>query len=130
MQMIANMRKKPAQPIAFAVERKVDAISVATMQLLKVATLIALARMLLAQILDGTSQAPGPMSTLKKERHTAQARNLRNQNLLHPWRKMVKLIIRSAKIIPTCNTMHSVGGVSVVPPLAMHFLSLSTRTNK
>ena len=66
--MAANMMKNGPQPIALAVDRKVEAINVATIRLKKVAIDIAFARMLVAKTSEGMSHAPGPIPTLKKDR--------------------------------------------------------------
>jgi hypothetical protein len=67
--MAASMMKNGPHPIAFAVDKKVDDIKVAQILLKKLATDIALARMLTANISEGMSHAPGPAPTLKNERY-------------------------------------------------------------
>mmetsp|Transcript_22960 Transcript_22960/g.50031 ORF Transcript_22960/g.50031 Transcript_22960/m.50031 type:complete len:155 (-) Transcript_22960:1289-1753(-) len=68
-QTAASIRKNGVHPMAFAVDRKVDDISVATILLKNVATDIPFARMLVGKISDGISQAAGPIPMLKNERY-------------------------------------------------------------
>mmetsp|Transcript_8294 Transcript_8294/g.23875 ORF Transcript_8294/g.23875 Transcript_8294/m.23875 type:complete len:174 (-) Transcript_8294:1020-1541(-) len=70
-QLTARTKKKPAQPIAFAKDKKVDAMKVAEIRLEKDATLIALARTLVGKTSDGINQAPGPIPMLKNARYIA-----------------------------------------------------------
>jgi len=63
-----NNMKKPPHVIAFAIERKVEAIKVPVDRFRKVATLIAFALMVVENTSEGISQHPGPIPRLKEER--------------------------------------------------------------
>lgn len=68
----ARSKKKPAHPRAAEVVRNVDAISVAAIRLENAATLMALARILVAKTSEGINQAPGPIPMEKKDKYTAR----------------------------------------------------------
>ena len=73
MHTIARNKKNPAHDMALAVERKVDEKIVAVTRFINVATLIALARIVVANTSDGINHAPGPIPRLKKDRYMAKA---------------------------------------------------------
>ena len=74
IQTAANIIKNPVHPINSAVERKVLAISVPVIRLKNVARLIAFARILVAKISDGTSQAIGWKRTKKNKKSGEKVR--------------------------------------------------------
>jgi hypothetical protein len=101
-QTAASIRKKLPHPMALAVERNVDAISVAVIRLKKVATLIALARILVAKISDGINQAPGPIPILKNDMYKANPKIAKPvPRFLFP-RKVILIKMRATHI-PTCG---------------------------
>ena len=67
----ASKKKKLPQPIAFTVDKKVEAMRVAVIRLQNVATDIAFARIEVANISEGMSHAPGPIPELKKAMYRA-----------------------------------------------------------
>lgn len=68
----ASIIKNGPQPILLEVDKKVDAMRVATIRLVKVAIDIPLARMLVGKISDGMSQATGPIPMLNRARYRAR----------------------------------------------------------
>ena len=96
-QTTASNTKKGPQPMALEVDKKVDAMTVATIRLQKVAMDMDLARMLVGKTSDGMSQATGPIPTLKKERYSASPVMAKTE-LFCPTKE--KLIKRQAPPIP------------------------------
>mmetsp|Transcript_27185 Transcript_27185/g.32968 ORF Transcript_27185/g.32968 Transcript_27185/m.32968 type:complete len:91 (-) Transcript_27185:942-1214(-) len=81
-QIPANNKKNPAQVMVFATDRKEEAMMVAVARLRKVATLIALARMVVEKTSDGINHAPGPIPREKKARYKASANTAKAALLL------------------------------------------------
>mmetsp|Transcript_19482 Transcript_19482/g.35050 ORF Transcript_19482/g.35050 Transcript_19482/m.35050 type:complete len:154 (+) Transcript_19482:510-971(+) len=66
------MMKNPAYDMALATERKVEDMMVAVTRFMNVATLIALARIIVLNTSEGISHAPGPIPILKNAKYNAR----------------------------------------------------------
>mmetsp|Transcript_38687 Transcript_38687/g.116206 ORF Transcript_38687/g.116206 Transcript_38687/m.116206 type:complete len:230 (+) Transcript_38687:458-1147(+) len=102
MHTIARSKKNPAHEMACAVERKVDAISVAATRLRNVAMLMALVRIVKENTSDGINHAPGPIPKLKKERyiareHTANAELCPAKKLIERNKRATVMPVRERK---------------------------------
>mmetsp|Transcript_45519 Transcript_45519/g.95559 ORF Transcript_45519/g.95559 Transcript_45519/m.95559 type:complete len:247 (+) Transcript_45519:40-780(+) len=76
--------KNPDQDMALATERKVEDMMVAVTRFIKVATLMALARIIVLNTSEGTSHAPGPIPILKKARYNANPNTAKPSLLAFP----------------------------------------------
>lgn len=104
-QIPASIKKNPLQPMALAVERNVEDIKVAQIRLKNVATLIDLARILVAKISDGINHAPGPIPILKKERYN-DSPTIANTGPVSLPPKKEKLVKIRAPHIPDQSMKH------------------------
>mmetsp|Transcript_32800 Transcript_32800/g.68990 ORF Transcript_32800/g.68990 Transcript_32800/m.68990 type:complete len:246 (-) Transcript_32800:1117-1854(-) len=99
------MMKNPAQDIALATERKVEDMMVAVTRFIKVATLMALARIMVLNTSDGTSHAPGPIPSEKNARYNANP-NTANPSLF-AFPTNANDTNRSDTDMPSNDTMNS-----------------------
>ena len=112
--------------MAFEVDKKVEAIKVATIRLLKVAIDIALARMLVGKISDGMSQATGPIPILKRDRYSASPM-MTNTELLFPMNE--KLIKMQAPHMPGLHAVVVVSLFTEKINLYSHYFCQDRNTN-